>query len=182
MSSCKNKNVNIEKYATPPRTAYDQLMAKVYDPEGRYFAAPFPMRRTNADLEVQQRLAPKCGYGFVTDVPTKEGYANPPRTHYDQLMAKVYSPDRDIYFGAPFPMDRTKIDMAFRSGFSLPPCTNYGFQVFPKDKDVKENYCGGYCGSAGGCGSCTACPRNLGHPALALNDNDNVLSYNATMM
>lgn len=177
MSSCKNKNVNIENYATPPRTPYDQLMAKVYDPEGRYFAAPFPMRRTEQDLNMQQRLAPKCGYGFVSDVPIKEDFVQQPRTYYDQLMMNMYSPNTSSYHGAPFPMERTNRDMDIKNSLDIGSC-DFGFKRDGKNLPLKEGYCG-YRGLGQGCPYCI---RNIGHPALALNDNDNALSYNASLM
>ena len=181
MSSCNNKRVNIEKYAEPPRTPYDQLMNKVYDPVGNYFAAPFPMPRTNYDIEFQKLLCPKCGFGFKSDSAkyqapfknpyTREGYANPPYTHYDQLLNKVYSAN-DKYFAAPYPMQRTNYDVEFqkilcpRCGTGFTPDTNKYQPSFKNPYHSKENYCG----------------STNSHPALILNDNDNTWSYNATMM
>jgi ribosomal protein S27AE len=222
------KRVNIEKYAEPPRTPYDQLMNKVYDPQNKYYAAPFPMQRTNADMEQLKKWCPKCGFGFVSDHQNVEHYANPPRTHYDQLMNKVYDP-QNKYYAAPFPMQRTNADLelmktwcpkcgyGFVSDHPMKPsapsssgCSDYQIKMgceergyagdhigcfdnsssdfFGKCKypstpggpnpnpvnpyssnfTTKEHYCGG--NSAGGM------------PALGLQDNDNMWSYNARMM
>ena len=62
--SCQNKRVNIEKYANPPRTPFDQLMNKVYNTADNYHAAPYPMPRTDFDIKMQQHWCPKCGHGF----------------------------------------------------------------------------------------------------------------------
>ena len=181
MSSCYKKNVNIEKYGDPPRTPYDQLMNKVYSPQN-YYAPPFPMDRTNYDVELQKKWCPNCGFGFVGDGgDTIEKYGTPPRTPYDQIMNKVYSPQN--YNAAPFPMDRTDFDMELKKTW-CPKCT-YGFIATPSQNEKntlnpaniyrqpvhhnKENYCGG--GASGG-----GFANNV---ALSLEDNDNVWSYNA---
>lgn len=88
MSCCNKKVVNVENYANPPRSHYDQLMNKVYSPENQYFAAPFPMDRTDFDMRMQNRWCtlcgkpdvsscPKCGYGF-RDVNPTNGAPYPP--------------------------------------------------------------------------------------------------------
>ena len=62
MSSCKLKN-NIERYANPPRTSYDQLFNKMYDPNSNNFrAAPWPMPRTEFDIKLQEEwcTCPLC--------------------------------------------------------------------------------------------------------------------------
>lgn len=175
MSSCYKKNVNIEKYADPPRTPYDQLMNKVYSPQ-EYNAAPFPMDRTKYDMKVINKFSPNCKYGFEpTGEDSMEKYTNP-RTPYDQMMNKVYSPQN--YNAAPFPMDRTQFDAKVQKKFA--PNCSYGFLPIPspKEKNVlnpaniyKENYCG-----ESGTGTL---PNNV---ALALQDNDNVWSYNSSLM
>ena len=183
MSSCYKKNTNIEKYAAPPRTPYDQLMNKVYNPQN-YYAAPMPMPRTNFDMDMRKHWCPKCNFGFtvtpsrneknVLNPATTEFYGNPPRTPYDQLINKVYN--HQSYYAAPMPMDRTVFDMDMRK--VLCPKCKFGFVPSPSNtqKNVlnpattefytsRENYCGE-----------TVAPNNV---ALALEDNDNVWSYNA---
>lgn len=62
MSSCRLKNIT-ERYAEPPRSAYDQLFNKMYDPNNStYNAAPWPMQRTNFDLRMQKEwcTCPLC--------------------------------------------------------------------------------------------------------------------------
>jgi len=175
MSSCYKKNVNIEKYADPPRTPYDQLMNKVYSPQ-EYNAAPFPMDRTKYDMKVINKFAPNCKYGFEDNQnDSMEKYTNP-RTPYDQMMNKVYSPQN--YNAAPFPMDRTQFDAKVQKTFS--PNCSYGFLAVPRQKEknvlnpaniYKEDYCGG--------GDASYLPNNT---SLALQDNDNVWSYNSSLM
>lgn len=69
--SCQNKNVSYERYAAPPRTAYDQLMNNMYNPVGnnQYYAAPFPIPRTHFDTVMQQKLCPSCGKGYYDENP-----------------------------------------------------------------------------------------------------------------
>ena len=192
MSSCYKKNVNIEKYAEPPRTPYDQLMNKVYNSQN-YYASPMPMQRTKFDMDMLKHWCPNCNFGFtvtpdssinkkeILNPATTEFYGNPPRTPYDQLMDKVYNPQ--TYYAAPFPMERTIFDMDIKKIW-CPKC-KYGFTPTPSSsinkKEIlnpattefytrnnfsRENYCG-------------ASPNNV---ALALEDNDNVWSYNAKNM
>jgi thiol-disulfide isomerase/thioredoxin len=81
MSSCKLKN-NIERYANPPRTPYDQLFNKMYDPnQVNFHAAPWPMQRTSFDMELQKEwcTCPLCfsqrsGPEIDIIVPVLEGY------------------------------------------------------------------------------------------------------------
>lgn len=59
--SCQMKRVR-ENYQ-PQRTAFDQMMAKVYDPNDKgnsYHSAPWPMDRTDFDVKLQQTWCPKC--------------------------------------------------------------------------------------------------------------------------
>ena len=178
MSSCYKKNVNIEKYGEPPRTAFDQYMNKVYSPQN-YYSAPFPMDRTKYDMRVINTLAPNCEFGFKsTGNDTLEKYDNNIlRTPYDQYMEKVYSPQN--YYSAPFPMERTQRDVKVQE--KLSPNCGVGFVGTPSSgqKNVlnpaniygpnsKENYCG----EGGGRGFAN-------NVALALEDNDNVWSYNS---
>ena len=65
--------------------------------------------------------------------PNIEKYGEPPRTPYDQLMNKVYSPQS--YNAAPFPMPRTEFDMKMQQHW-CPKC-GYGFIATPS-KDAKN--------------------------------------------
>jgi hypothetical protein len=50
----------------PQRSAFDQMMAKVYDPNDKgnlYHSAPWPMERTNFDSNLQQIWCSKCSSG-----------------------------------------------------------------------------------------------------------------------
>ena len=69
---------NIENYQ-PRRTAFDQMMAKVYDPnykENAYHSAPWPMDRTNFDVQLQQTWCPNC-------TSASELTATPPMTQVE---------------------------------------------------------------------------------------------------
>jgi len=84
--SCRLKNIT-ERYAGPQRSPYDQLFNKMYDPNNStYNAAPWPMQRTNFDLEMQNEwcMCPTCCSRrsdknvtmspYTTNVPMMEGY------------------------------------------------------------------------------------------------------------
>ena len=50
----------------PQRSAFDQMMAKVYDPNdsgNSYHSAPWPMERTDFDTKLQQQWCSKCTSG-----------------------------------------------------------------------------------------------------------------------
>ena len=50
----------------PQRSAFDQMMAKVYDPNDKgnsYHSAPWPMERTEFDSKLQQQWCSKCSSG-----------------------------------------------------------------------------------------------------------------------
>ena len=82
MSSCYKKNTNIEKYADPPRTPYDQLMNKVYNPQN-YYAAPMPMPRTEFDMDMRKHWCPNCKFGFtVTPSKNEKNVLNPATTEF----------------------------------------------------------------------------------------------------
>jgi thiol-disulfide isomerase/thioredoxin len=81
MSSCRLKNVT-ERYAEPPRSAYDQLFNKMYDPNNStYNAAPWPMQRTDFDLQMQNEwcMCPQCCNKHSSEIITMSPYTtNPP--------------------------------------------------------------------------------------------------------
>ena len=79
--SCQMKRVR-ENYQ-PRRTAFDQMMAKVYDPTDRgnaYHSAPWPMDRTEFDVNLQQKWCPKCTSAseIVTNPPMENVQWNYP--------------------------------------------------------------------------------------------------------
>jgi len=55
-----------------------------------------------------------------------ERYHNPHRSHFDQIMMKVYNPDNQ-YHAAPYPMDRTDFDMRLIKQWSTCPKCGHGF-------------------------------------------------------
>ena len=59
MSSCYRKTTPpVENYSEMPRSRFDQIFCKMYDPErpgGPEFPAPWPMQRTQFDTDLQQR-------------------------------------------------------------------------------------------------------------------------------
>ena len=62
MSSCQKKNLpSYENYANPPRSNFDQLMNKMYNPT-TYMAAPNPMSNTAYDLNIKKNstVCPNC--------------------------------------------------------------------------------------------------------------------------
>lgn len=187
MSSCYKKNINIEKYGEPPRTPFDQLMNKVYNPQS-YYAAPMPMQRTKFDMDIITHWCPNCKAGFVAspsanqknilNPASTEFYVNPGRTPYDQMMDKVYNPQS--YNAAPFPMQRTLFDMDnvkvwcphCKYGFVPTPSANQKNVLNPATTEFysfrdssRETYC--------------SRPNNV---ALALEDNDNVWSYGSRVL
>jgi hypothetical protein len=67
MSSCRLKRVNMEKY-NPPRTPYDQLMAKVYDPNAqKEHPPPWPMQRTDFDKALNTKWDANCQASYLSD-------------------------------------------------------------------------------------------------------------------
>lgn len=199
MSSCYKKKINVEKYASPPRTPYDQTMNNMYN-NSLYHAAPFPMEKTRYDAVFQKLYCPHCGYTdsknyngcnsfkIVNPPPIKKHNSEPvslaelpeyfsyPRTPYDQNMKNMYSPD--TYFAAPFPMEKTRYDMNFQE-LHCPNCKKYFKSVNPpseknnnfKDWEIPSRVYEGYNG--GGC----SIKKSL--PDLSLDDNDNPWSYNS---
>ena len=76
MSGCYKKTPPVENYSEMPRSRYDQIFCKMYDPMragGPQYPAPWPMPRTQFDTTLQQQwsFAPvSCGAVQPTMAPT----------------------------------------------------------------------------------------------------------------
>jgi hypothetical protein len=99
MSSCYRKPTpTVENYSEMPRSRFDQIFCKMYDPErpgGPEFPAPWPMQRTQYDTDLQQKwsFAPlSCNQPMVQPTMPPTVPTMPPMMPTMAPMMPTYPP------------------------------------------------------------------------------------------
>lgn len=71
--SCGLKRFNTERYEIPANLAhYDQVLNRVYNPDSAMpHPPPWPLERTNFDMNLQKTWCPGCAGNSFTSFPTQ---------------------------------------------------------------------------------------------------------------